>query len=171
MNRLHLTALVLLGVSAAPGAAQDREIAWPAADKLPKNATLHAAGKLAKQAVVEVKGPADAAVQILEIGDPQAPSHRYMLRGKVKYAGVDKTAYLEMWSHFADDKAYFTRTLADKGPTAKIEGDSDWREITLPFFSNEGYLPQKLIVNVVIPGQGTVQLTPFTLTKVPDGEN
>ena len=87
MTRLQLIALAVLASSAALAWA-DREIAWPAADKLPKNVVLHAAGKLDKQAVVEVKGPADKAVQILEIGDPKVPSHRYMLRGKVKYAGV-----------------------------------------------------------------------------------
>jgi hypothetical protein len=154
--------------SSAAVAWADREIAWPAADKLPKNVVLHAAGKLDKQAVVEVKGPAEKPVQILEIGDPKVPSHRYMLRGKVKYAGVKEDSYVELWNHFRDGKSYFTKTLADQGPLAKIQGDSDWREITLPFFSEEGYLPEKLVVNVVVPGEGTIYLTPLTLTKVPD---
>lgn len=167
MTRLQLIALAALASSAAVVWA-DREIAWPAADKLPKNVVLHAAGKIDKQPVVEIKGPAEKAVQILEIGDPKAPSHRYMLRGKVKYAGVKEDSYLEMWNHFPDGKAFFSRTLAESGPVAKIQGDSDWREINLPFFSEEGYLPEKLVVNVVVPGDGTIYLTPLTLTKVPD---
>ena len=63
MTRLQLIALAVLASSAALAWA-DREIAWPAADKLPKNVVLHAAGKLDKQAVVEVKGPAEKAVQV-----------------------------------------------------------------------------------------------------------
>lgn len=169
MNRPMLIAGLLLLISTAAALA-DRELSWPAADKLPKNAKLHAAGKVAKEAVVEVKGPADEAVQILEVADPMVPGHRYMLKGKVKYVGVAKDAYVEMWSHFADDKAYFTRTLSEQGPTAKIQGDSDWREIALPFLSKEDYLPTKLVVNVVVPGEGTIYLTTLTLTKLPEEE-
>src|SRR5262245_4212223 len=168
MTRLHLLALGLMTVSTVAVLATEREIAWRAKDKLPKNVTLHAAGRIAKQAVIEVKGPDDKAIQILEIAEPKVPGHRYMLRGKVKYAGVDQDAYLEMWSHFPDNMAYFTRTLADQGPLAKIQGDSDWRDIALPFTSKEDYLPEKLVVNVVLPGQGTIYLTPLTLTKIPD---
>jgi hypothetical protein len=167
MMRLHLLALGLVAVRAAAVRA-DREIGWPAKDKLPKNVTLHAAGNIAQPAVIEVKGLDDKAIQILEINEPKVPGHRYMLKGKVKYAGVDKDAYLEMWSHFPDTMAYFTRTLADQGPLAKIQGDSDWREIALPFTAKEDYLPEKLIVNVVLPGQGTIYLTPLTLTKIPN---
>ncbi len=166
MKRLHPIALALLLVSVATVMA-DTDLDWPAQDKLPKNVTLHAAGKLDKQAVVEVKAPADKAVQLLEVADPKVPSHRYMLKGKVKYKGVDKDAYVEMWSHFADDKAYFSRTLkGDQGPLAKIQGDSDWRTIELPFTSEPGKLPTKLVVKIVLPGEGTVYFTPFTLTSI-----
>lgn len=167
MHRLQLIALVLLHVSSASARADHRELPWLAADKLPKNVKLHAAGKLAKPAVVEVNA-SDTATQILDVADPKAPSHHYMLKGKVKYKGVDKTAYLEMWSHFADDKAYFSRTLGDQGPSMKIEGDSDWRDIAVTFVSKEDYLPTKLVVNVVLPGEGTIYLTTLTLTKTPD---
>jgi hypothetical protein len=167
MNRPLPIALALLLVSAAIALA-DRELSWPAADKLPKNVKLHAAVKLAKEAVVEVSGPNDKEVEILVVDEPKVPHHRYMLKGKVKYKGVDKDAYVEMWSHFPDDKTYFSRTLSEQGPTAKIQGDSDWREIVVPFQSKEDYLPSKLVVNVVLPGEGTIYLTTFTLMKLPD---
>jgi hypothetical protein len=76
---------------------------------------------------------------------------------------VQGTAFVEMWSAFPGGGEYFSRTLADSGPMRKITGSSDWRDIVLPFYRKPGMLPNKLWVNVVLPGAGKVYLTPFEL--------
>lgn len=166
MNRPLLIALLVL-TSSSGRLWADGEIPWPAADKLPPQATLHPAGKMAGQPVLQVVGPSVQPITILEVVNPQVTYHEYTLRAKVKYEGVEKTSFLEMWNHFPGGGQYFSRTLSPSGPLQKIEGSSDWREISLPFMSKPGLLPSKLVVNVVLPGKGTVYLTPFTLTSGP----
>jgi len=134
---------------------------------LPPN-QLPAQAKRVGDAEIQVTGPTLEPVTILIANDPQVPSPRYKLRGKIKYEnvetiGADRCGYVEMWNHFPDGGMYFTRTLATAGPLARLEGTSDWRIIELPFQSQPGKLPNKLIVNVVLPGRGTATLGSLTL--------
>ena len=134
---------------------------------LPPN-QLPAQAKRVSDAEIQVTGPTLEPVTILIANDPQVPSPHYKLRGKIKYdnvetIGADRCGYVEMWNHFPDGGMYFTRTLATAGPLARLEGTSDWRIIELPFQSQPGKLPNKLIVNVILPGKGTATLGSLTL--------
>jgi hypothetical protein len=107
----------------------------------------------------EVALPAGGGVvKVLEIDDPKITQTNYAIRGRVKYKDVKGHGYLEMWNHFPDGTAYFSRTLDTSGPMGELHGESDWREFVLPFYSKPGKLPSKLEVNVVLPEGGTVQL-------------
>jgi hypothetical protein len=50
-----------------------------------------------------------------------------------------------------------------------LTGDSDWRAFQLPAFINDGSgrRPLKLTLNVVLPGEGTVELRSLKLQKLP----
>ena len=50
---------------------------------------------------------------------------------------------------------------------AKLKGTSDWRAFLLPF-NAEGAKgkPTKLVINVVLPGKGTVYLRGLVLSEV-----
>lgn len=158
----------------------DEEVQFLDADKLPLSAKLVAAGP-GQRHRLQVAGPTDdKGATILVIENPRVAAPEYLLRGRIKYSDVRKTTakvmldgversvdrcgYVEMWSHFPGNEAYFSRTLADMGPMAKLEGTSDWREINLPFTSAPGKLPVKLVVNVVLPGTGVVEFEPFVLS-------
>jgi hypothetical protein len=158
---------LLAGFLWTAAAHADEELPFLPAEKLAAPATLFSPGKdLPPQ--VEINGPAPAPVTVLVAMDPKVPSHRYMLRGKVMFKDVDQVAFVEMWSHFGDQGQFFSRTLAPSGPMGHLHGASDgWRELLLPFQSEPGKTPTKLVVNVVIPGKGTVKLAPFTLTTAP----
>jgi hypothetical protein len=104
-------------------------------------------------------------VRVLELADPKITQSSWEISGKVKYANVQENGYIEMWSHFPDGSAYFTRTLDTSGPLGVLHGTSEWREFRLPFFSEAGKAPSKLVVNVVLPGGGTVWLGPATLKE------
>jgi hypothetical protein len=71
-----------------------------------------------------------------------------------------------MWSYFPDGSCYFSRTAGEVGPMQKITGTSDWRPVLLPFINNPGNpRPTKLVVNVILPGKGEIDLTGMTLTQ------
>jgi hypothetical protein len=119
-----------------------------------------------KDGTILVKGSPDLpfSTTILIVDNPKAPSHQYRLVGKVKYENVEGDGFLEMLNHFPKQGAFFTRTLAPDGLLGKITGTSNWRDIQLPFYSKPGMLPDKLVVNVVLPKTGgRVWISPLKL--------
>lgn len=90
----------------------------------------------------------------------------YSIRGRVRYTDVTGPGYLEMWSAFADGGRYFSRTLGTDGPMAALNGTSDWRAFELPFFLQGADGPDRLEVNVVLPGAGSVDVSPLELIRL-----
>lgn len=108
--------------------------------------------------------PTGGTVRVLELQRPPLTAPSWLIEGKVKYENVRGNGYLEMWSHFPDGSAYFTRTLDTSGAMGVLHGQSEWRAFKLPFFAEPGKLPSKLEVNVVLPEGGTAWLAPGTLS-------
>ena len=105
-------------------------------------------------------------VPILKLDTPPITAEQYALQGSIRYRGVDQDACVEMWSYFPDGSSYFSRTAGEVGPMRKITGTSDWRPVLLPFINNPGNPPPtKLVVNVILPGKGEIDLTGMTLTQ------
>src|SRR5579872_34248 len=118
----------------------------------------------AGQTDVEVQGQAGQTLTpIVDIADPPVSTHRYCVRGRVKYENVAGTAYLEMWSDFGKNGAFFSRGLAEVGPMRAITGSSPWRDFELPFYAEPGMRLERLTINVVMPGPGTITIGPLTL--------
>jgi len=103
---------------------------------------------------------------VLIIEQPRITGEFYTLSGDVRYEGVEGDGFLEMWNHFGD-AAYFSRTLGETGPMAKLRGTSDWRPFILPFnATGTKSHPTKLVVNVHLPGKGVVYLrSPLKLAE------
>jgi hypothetical protein len=106
------------------------------------------------------------AVTVLTIEEPGLKAHRYSVSGQVRYEGVEGTGYLEMWNYFPGGGEYFSRTLADQGPMMKVTGTSTWRPFLIPFDATGAPLPSRLVINVVLPGKGTVDLGPLKLAEL-----
>lgn len=143
------------------------KVPWLSQAKLGGEATILPPGKMGKEAIMQVQGKTGrpGSVKILEIIEPPLASHRYQLRGRIRYESVEGVGVIEMWNEI-DGQSYFTRTTEKSGPLGQLQGTSDWREIVLPFFSNPGMLPKKIYVNVFLPGGGTVYLEPLWLSPV-----
>ena len=103
---------------------------------------------------------------LVEIDAPDVGTVGYAIRGQVKYADVAGQGYLEMWSYFADGGQYFSRTMAADGPMAVLSGTSDWRDFELPFYLQGTAGPDRLAINVVLPGAGTVDMSPLELVRL-----
>jgi hypothetical protein len=79
---------------------------------------------------------------------------------KVK-SELDGVAYLEMWAHVGEGR-YFSRGMNDV-----VEGHTEWKSIQTPFRFQEGQRPDKVVLNIVINGTGTVWVDDLTLAKAP----
>lgn len=141
-------------------------------DELQKQGRLKAgtvmppdSGSSGYQLRIEGTQPGPSSVTVLTIQQPHIGALRYRLSGQLRYDSVEGTGYLEMWNHFPDGSRYFSRTLADEGPMMKLHATSGWRSFVLPFdATGASHRPGLLVVNVVLPGRGTVYLGPLELS-------
>lgn len=123
-----------------------------------------AAAAAETEEIVEIDGP--VTYELVDQADPEVHGDSYSVRVDVRYENVAGPAYVEMWSHFADGGAYFSRTLAESGPQGAMSGDSDGRTLEAPFFLNGADAPERIVVNVVLPGTGRVWVDGFELEGI-----
>jgi hypothetical protein len=125
-----------------------------------------------EQLKVENRTGRGATFPVLILESPGITQSRYAIRGKVRYQEIEGEGYLEMWNIFPDGGEYFSRTVESSGPLKSLTGQSDWRPFVLPFFINEGEdRPERLVVNIVLPGDGVVALGPLQLVQYASNEN
>ncbi|CAB1082213.1 hypothetical protein D1AOALGA4SA_9848 [Olavius algarvensis Delta 1 endosymbiont] len=79
-------------------------------------------------------------------------------RAQVK-SELKGTAFLEMWAHIAGGQ-YFS-----KGMNNPIKGKSSWQTLQTPFMFQKGQQPDKVTLNLVVNGTGTVWVDDITLLK------
>jgi hypothetical protein len=120
---------------------------------------------------IENVRPEGHRVTLLVLNKPGVTSPRYAVRGQVRYERMEGTSYLEMWSVLKGGGEYFSRTLAGVGPLKSLTGSSPWRPFLLPFDTNGQGIPERLIVNVVFGGRGTVYLSPLELVQYSGSED
>ena len=116
---------------------------------------------------VENHGGGAMSATVLTINQPKITTDFYVITGEVRYDNVEGDGFLEMWSHFGETAAYFSRTLGMSGPMAKLTGTSDWRAFNLPFNAKGASSPpSKLVMNVYLPGKGSVFLRNLKLIQI-----
>jgi hypothetical protein len=155
MRPLLITALLLVPFAGASRADETVWLELRTADKIGPQAKP-AQGPAGETAIEVTGGDAASATTLLVCEEPAVHWPQYVVRGRVKYAGVVGDGYLELWNDFGEHGAYFTRALAPTGQMGKMSGDSDWREFTLPFYAGDAVKLHSLTLNVVLPGAGTV---------------
>jgi len=85
---------------------------------------------------------------------------KLVYRAQVK-SELEGAALLEMWAHIAGGQ-YFS-----KGLNNPIKGNSDWQTLQTPFIFQKGQQPDKVTLNLVVNGTGTVWIDDITLSKEP----
>src|SRR5262245_16399482 len=75
---------------------------------------------------VQNHGLPDTSATQLTITQPQITTDFYVMTAEVHYDNVEGDGFLEMWSHFGEPAAYFSRTVGVSRPMAKLTGTSDW---------------------------------------------
>jgi hypothetical protein len=79
---------------------------------------------------------------------------------KVK-SDLDGTAFLEMWVTVAGGQ-YFSKGMNDV-----VSQKTDWKILQTPFMFEKGQKPEKVILNLVINGKGTIWVDDIVLSKEP----
>jgi hypothetical protein len=83
---------------------------------------------------------------------------KLIYKAKVK-SDLDGTAYLEMWVHVGGGQ-YFSRGINDV-----VSQKTDWKVIQAPFLLQKGQKPDKLTLNLVINGKGTVWVDDVVISR------
>lgn len=104
---------------------------------------------------------------LCELVKPPITTPSYAIRGKVRYQNVNGVGFLEMWNYFDGGGHYFSRTLGTEGPMQMVTGTSSEREFILPFHTGgKAPAPNRLEVNLVLNGSGTVEVGPLELVAI-----
>ena len=74
---------------------------------------------------------------------------------------LDGAAFLEMWVQVGEGR-YFSRGMNDP-----VKGKSEWRSIQTPFVLQKGQRADKVTLNLVINGKGTVWIDDIVLSQTP----
>ena len=72
---------------------------------------------------------------------------------------LDGSAYLEMWAHVGGGQ-YFSRGMDDV-----VSRKTNWKTLQAPFLFQKGQRPDKVTLNIVINGKGTVWIDDVVLTQ------
>lgn len=132
-------------------------------------------GKEGDNAPMTIEGKSGEPAVVLTIEDPKGVGvgpPAYAFTGEVRCEGVEGNGCVEMWSWFPDGSHFFSRTLASYGPMKSLSGTGGWTQFVVPFFLNDSpRRPVKLVLNVVLPGKGKVELRSLKLVQYRTGED
>ena len=102
-------------------------------------------------------------------------SRHYAVTGHLVYRDVTAGSFLELENWFAPSQPggpesfYFSRTLADAGPMAKIEGSDGGRDFVLPFDASAATTPlTRLVLKLHLMGRGYLEFSNVRLVEYPD---
>lgn len=173
---LLAAAATAAAVPLPPGAALVRTIEWKT-ETLPPGAVAQPAGGPdgAGFVTVSVAGISPAASPLWTANAPGIHAKCYALLGKVRYRDVAGAGYFNLWNEFGGQEptsprnSYFSRTLAETGPLAKLTGSSDWRPLMIPFDASQAKAPPtRLELGLVLAGKGTVDVSDLQLVEFAD---
>lgn len=100
-------------------------------------------------------------IPLFSVADLDIEDTRLVYRAKIRTEGLEGRTYLEMWCVFEGLGEYFSRGLADP-----LAGTTDWTERQIPFFLKVGENPDRLKLNLVVDGRGTVWIDDIVVSAV-----
>lgn len=159
---LLLPACILLAVCvAAPAGAQElKKLSLDDASAIGLKLRSDSATKVEGAASLRIETPWPTSVCVGEVSGLAVEAAQLIFRARVR-TELEGDAFLEMWVHVAGGQ-YFSRGL-----NQTVKGKSDWKAIQTPFVFKEGQRPDKVTLNIVVNGKGTVWVDDVVLTKAP----
>lgn len=161
--RTRFICVAVLALTAITGQAEDLK-------KLGLDDPSSASPKIEVDAKVKVEGASSLKITTMwpttvclgEVAGPDIENAKLVYSAKVKGelegAGM---AFLELWAHVGGGE-FFSRGMNDA-----VSRKSDWETIQTPFIFQKGQKPDKVTLNLVIQGKGTVWIDDIVLSKEP----
>ena len=122
------------------------------------NASCGGEGVCGKCRVLIEDGAVEGGISEKLSAEDQEKGYRLACQAKVK-SDLDGSAFLEMWAHVGGGE-YFSR-----GANDIVSQKTDWKLIQTPFFFQKEQRPDKVTLNLVINGKGTVWIDDIVLIQ------
>ncbi len=101
-------------------------------------------------------------VRLFEVDDVDVENARLIYQARLRTENLKGQAFLEMWCHFPGKGEFFSRGLQNP-----LSGTTNWLTEETPFFLQKGQKPDRVKLNVVITGKGTLWIDDIKLIKGP----
>ena len=111
---------------------------------------------------IKISATDSMVVQIANVTGLDIENALLVFRAHIKSNDLRGNAYLEMWCQFDGAGEFFSRDLA-----TPVTGSTDWTVEETPFFLKSGQRPDRVKLNLVVTGPGTVWIDDIDLLKVP----
>ncbi len=158
MKRAILAFVALLALVTSLSRAEDlRKLALDDVSSISPKIEADTEVKVEGRSSVRITAQWPTTVYLGEIVDLDVENAELIYSAKVKTA-LDGSAFLEMWAHVGGGQ-YFSRGTHDH-----VGGKSEWKTIRTPFLFQQGQKPDKLTLNLVIDGTGTVWVDDIVLS-------
>ncbi len=114
------------------------------------------AGSLIVQTAVPV------IVQVACLDEIDAEDCRLSYQAFIRSDELEGSAFLEMWCYFDGKGEFFSRDVA-----TPITGTTEWTRETTPFYLRSGERPDRVTLNLIITGSGTVWIDDISVVRQP----
>jgi hypothetical protein len=98
--------------------------------------------------------------RLYEVTGLDVEDTRLIYRAKIRSEDVGGKAYLEMWCSFPGLGEFFSRALHQP-----VSGTNEWTTQETPFFLKAGQNPDRVKLNLVVEGSGTVWIDDVVLAR------
>lgn len=159
--RYCIAAMTLVMLASTPNLAEDlKRLSLDNASAVTPRIETDAKVKAEGRSSVKITTQWPTTVCLAEVAGLNVENAKLLYTARVK-SELAGTAYLEMWAHIGGN-AYYSR-----GMNSTITGAADWKAIHTPFTFQQGQKPDKVTLNLVINGKGTVWIDDIVLSKEP----
>ncbi|MCK5392503.1 MAG: hypothetical protein KAJ31_08745 [Deltaproteobacteria bacterium] len=116
--------------------------------------------------IIRVKEP--IVVELFELNDKEFGNKRLSYRAQMRAEDLQAAgdmrgiSYLELIAKFPDGEE-----LISRGPRVPISGTTEWRPAETILYLDRGTTPERLKLNLIVEGEGTVWLDSVVLEAIP----
>lgn len=118
-------------------------------------------------ATVRLENPSDRpkTFTLVTLDKPGITKSSWVLTGRVRCTGVEGKGYVELLHRFPNGTTHFARTMDCAGPQAMLQGTAPWRDFCVAFRSFKSGRPAQIVISVMLPRRGMVELGPLALAE------
>ena len=103
---------------------------------------------------------------VLSLDEPALERPVFEVRGQVRTQGLHPAGDLRVWAHYEGGERDYAQTAGSSPPLASLGADEDWRAFAIPLAGRAGYHIERVELEVLIPGGGSVDVGPVRVVEM-----